>query len=566
VWCVRPPQAPTEGSQEPYFHGRAVALPAEQPPDGTVPLGEITTALDVLRRQRGYVQGNARRRAAYEEGLTGLAHRFGIAIVSDMRTGDRSQRLHTYLVTLPRYILALLRSHPRGLRAFATRELLPWSIRRWPRLQSLERFSGPSRRPTGPIAAQIVRETVGVTVGPGSRVLVVNLGDDALLDLGNVSVAPFPAPAAGNREQVEPGSPVEQLAALCAKGAEYLVVPGVAMWWVEQHADLVRTLVTNHRVLWADDDCQVWQLGTPLEEPRERALVAGHFSYSEGHSTAGDLMARDVVCGWLDEAGFRYDVALAPPFRGGVDWRSVDPAHYSHLVFVCGPFPRAPILEAILARFARCRRIGVNLSMSAPPAEWNPFDVLIERDSGSAVRPDLAFGAHQRRVPLVGVCLREPAPGTRTADAAIARLVDSAEMAVVDIDTRLDMRSPGPNRAGLRSAAEVEALIAHVDVLVTTRLHGLVLALKNGVPVVALDPGNEGDKILRQAEVAGWPMAFGITRVTDAALRRGYDYCRSEAGRERALECARTAQKGVARTRSEFLSSFTPDLPVIEET
>jgi hypothetical protein len=61
-------------------------------------------------------------------------------------------------------------------------------------------------------------------------------------------------------------------------------------------------------------------------------------------------------------------------------------------------------------------------------------------------------------------------------------------------------------------------------------------------------------------------MAFGITRVTDAALRRGYDYCRSEAGRERALECARTAQKGVARTRSEFLSSFTPDLPVIEET
>lgn len=119
-----------------------------------------------------------------------------------------------------------------------------------------------------------------------------------------------------------------------------------------------------------------------------------------------------------------------PPFRGGVDWQSVDPAHYSHLVFVCGPFPRAPILEAILARFARCRRIGVNFSMSAPPAEWNPFDVLIERDSGSAVPPELAFGAHQRRVPLVGVCLREPAPGTRTADAAIARLVDSAEMAV----------------------------------------------------------------------------------------------------------------------------------------
>lgn len=313
---------------------------------------------------------------------------------------------------------------------------------------------------------------------------------------------------------------------------------------------------------WSDDDCEVWQLGTPPVEPGARALVAGHFSYSQGHGTAGDLMARDVVCEWLDEAGFRYNVALAPPFRGGVDWRSVDPARYSHLVFVCGPFPRAPILEAILERFTECRRIGVNLSMTVPLADWNPFDVLIERDSGSALRPDLAFGANQPKVPLVGVCLREPAPGTRTADAALARLVDSTEMAVVDIDTRLDMRSPGPNRAGLRSAAEVEALIAHVDVVVTTRLHGLVLALKHGVPVVALDPGNGGDNILRQAEVVGWPMAFGITQVTDVALRRAYDYCLSETGRERALECARTARTGVARTRSEFLSSLTADLTV----
>lgn len=219
---------------------------------------------------------------------------------------------------------------------------------------------------------------------------------------------------------------------------------------------------------------------------------------------------------------------------------------------------------ARLERFTECRRIGVNLSMTVPLADWNPFDVLIERDSGSARRPDLAFGANQPQLPLVGVCLREPAPGTRTADAALARLVDSTEMAVVDIDTRLDMRSPGPNRAGLRSAAEVEALIAHVDVVVTTRLHGLVLALKHGVPVVALDPGNEGDKILRQAEVVGWPMAFGITQSTDVALRRAYDYCLSDAGRQRALECARTARTGVARTRAEFLSSLTVDPPVVE--
>ena len=55
-------------------------------------------------------------------------------------------------------------------------------------------------------------------------------------------------------------------------------------------------------------------------------------------------------------------------------------------------------------------------------------------------------------------------------------------MAVVAIDTRLDA-----NRTGLRTPAQVESLIARTDVVVTTRLHGLVLALKNGVPAVAID-------------------------------------------------------------------------------
>jgi hypothetical protein len=426
-------------------------------------------------------------------------------------------------------------------------------------LEPLEQLSGPSRQPATPSAGQIVREIVSVTAPPGSRVLVVNLGDSTLLELGSVNAAPFPAPAAEGKRLDVAGSPAEQLTELCAAGAEYLVVPGAASSWVEQHPDLVRTLAADHRVRWADDDCQVWQLGTTHEEPSERALVAGFFSYPESHATAGDLIARDVVCKWLDEAGLGYEVALAPPFRGGVDWQSVDPARYSHLVFVCGPFTRLPGLETLLERFAECRRIGVNLSMISPLANWNPFDVLIERDSESARRSDVAFGATQQPVPLVGICLRGHAMGTRAAEAAINRLVDTTEMAVVEIDTRLDRLSSAPNRTGLRSPAEVEALIAHVDVVFTTRLHGLVLGLKNGVPVVAIDPGNEGNKILHQAEAVGWPMAFGITQVTDLALRRAYDYCLSDAGRQRALDCARTARTGVARTRSKFLSSLTVD-------
>jgi hypothetical protein len=62
-----------------------------------------------------------------------------------------------------------------------------------------------------------------------------------------------------------------------------------------------------------------------------KVLVAGWFSFEDMGATAGDLMARDVACDWLHAAGHACDVALAPPFVGGVDWRAVDPEAYSHV-------------------------------------------------------------------------------------------------------------------------------------------------------------------------------------------------------------------------------------------
>src|SRR5262249_15620796 len=139
-----------------------------------------------------------------------------------------------------------------------------------------------------------------------------------------------------------------------------------------------------------------------------------------------------------------------------------------------------------LGRFAGCYKVGLDLSMIRPVGEWNPFDVLLERDSDRAARPDLSFLCRRPRVPVVGVALvhpqREYGPRGRhaEADAALGRLLAAREAALVRIDTRLD-----ENATGLRTAAEVESLIARVDLMVTTRLHGMVLALKNGVPALA---------------------------------------------------------------------------------
>jgi len=287
-----------------------------------------------------------------------------------------------------------------------------------------------------------------------------------------------------------------------------------------------------------------------------RVLVAGWFSFEQHGATAGDLLVRDVVCAWLDGEGRPYDVAHAAPFPGGVDWRTVDPAVYSHIVFACGPFRQLRTSKELLERFASSRRIGLNLSLERPPEEWNPFDVLIERDSPAAARPDLSLLSSASRVPVVGVVLIDPSDNGREpyvlANEAIRRFVASRELAAVEIDTRLDV----PNRAGFRSPAEIESVISRMDVLLTTRLHGLVLAIKNEVPVIAVDPVEGGGKITRQARALGWPACYTVDEAGDDVLERALDYCVSEEARSRVRECARVGIEDATRIRRSFIAAL----------
>jgi Polysaccharide pyruvyl transferase len=288
-----------------------------------------------------------------------------------------------------------------------------------------------------------------------------------------------------------------------------------------------------------------------------KTLVVGWFSFEQGHATAGDLLARDVACLWLQQTGHAYDVAVAPPFQGGLDWRSVEPKDYSQVIFVCGPFERGELEAEFLERFGRHRLIGLNLSMQLPLDEWNPFDFLIERDSSIDAHPDMVFLSNHPHVPVVGVCLVEPYPEAlvEVANEAIQRLTASKEMSIVQIDTRLDT-----NETGLRSPAEIETLIARMDALITTRLHGMVLALKNGVPVVAIDPKAGGAKIRRQAELIGWPVIFDVDAFTDDALREALNYCLTESARAKAQECRNRAINMVEEMRGTFISTLThPD-------
>lgn len=280
-------------------------------------------------------------------------------------------------------------------------------------------------------------------------------------------------------------------------------------------------------------------------------LLAGWFSFEHGHATGGDILAMEVAVQWIQEAGFSsFDIAFALPFKGGVNWREVNPLIYSHVIFVCGPFEKNLYEAEFLSTFRHSKLIGLNLSMPIPLHQWNPFDLLYERNSSREVRPDMVFLSERAKVPVVGICLVETYPGAMDAEAniAIQRLINNKEAAVIYIDTRLD-----ENSTNLRTAAEIETMIARVDLLVTTRLHGAVMAIKNGVPVVPIDPEKGGAKIVAQMTKIGWPLVFTADVLDEQKLSDAFDYCLTPEARERAKACYQYSVNELSITKKDFI-------------
>lgn len=291
-----------------------------------------------------------------------------------------------------------------------------------------------------------------------------------------------------------------------------------------------------------------------------RALVAGWFSWEHMGTTAGDLIARDIVCEWLKEAGIKYDVAVHSCFStsGDIDWEKADPYGYSDIIFVCGPFGNGHPVTDMLSHFQDARLIGVDLSLLDTLENWNPFTLLYERDSSRGSHPDITFIAPPPKVPVVGVILahKQKEYGRMgrhdEANTAIENFLNSKELSIVKIDTAIT-----GNTGKLKTAGEIEALIAKMDVVITTRLHGTVLALKNGVPVIPIDPIEGGAKLSLQVNTIGWPVLFNTENLSFGSLSKAFDYCLSLKARNKAKNCAHRAIDKIETVRNSLLANLS---------
>lgn len=293
---------------------------------------------------------------------------------------------------------------------------------------------------------------------------------------------------------------------------------------------------------------------------QKKAILVGFFS------TIGDIESLDLVKGWLDAEGWSYDVApysekIRRGLDGAADIRNVDPKDYTHFVVICGPCHRRVFgtYGINIRDFEHCVKVGVNLTMVDPLEEWNPFDVLIERDSDRTARPDVSLLCDTPTVPVVGVCFidQQPEYGDRQRHAEARRAIDGLiarrGLAAVEIDTRWPRERNGGR---LGSPEEVYSLMARTDVVITNRLHGTVFALKAGTPPLVIDAVNRGDKVSAQAAVLGWPACVSVEEATPDRLDSLLDWCLSEEAVQFVPETMRRQRGALTSYREGVLRSL----------
>lgn len=109
-----------------------------------------------------------------------------------------------------------------------------------------------------------IREVVGTALPPEATVAVVSKGDEELLQLGGGRRAwHFPQDEEGIYAGYYPADStgaVLHLEELRQRGAEFLLFPGTALWWLERYGEFREHLDGYYRRVWGDEVCVIYGL------------------------------------------------------------------------------------------------------------------------------------------------------------------------------------------------------------------------------------------------------------------------------------------------------------------
>ncbi len=109
-----------------------------------------------------------------------------------------------------------------------------------------------------------IRHAAGDSLPAQANVVVISRGDDELLELNGTRAGHFPQDEDGTYAGYHPSdgtAAVEHLEQLRERGAEFLLVPSTAFWWLERYPELAEHLDSHATLVTNGDACRIYRLG-----------------------------------------------------------------------------------------------------------------------------------------------------------------------------------------------------------------------------------------------------------------------------------------------------------------
>jgi hypothetical protein len=315
-----------------------------------------------------------------------------------------------------------------------------------------------------------------------------------------------------------------------------------------------------------------------IEMKRAAILWWGSFPY--GQVTIGDYMSVVALCDALTRRGIAFDIvrreAAFEPIPSIAEYsskeRSFDPEtapEYAACAFVCGPLPSEwPDGRARLLAFSNARRIAVGASLGTEQGREHAlrtFHTLLCRDGFGRAWMDMSLACnwpanlrHQREG--IAVCWRghEAFYGEICANAP----VEAIAAALLDAEKRTAKSITTDIKAWPSDIHTLDRQFGDFDTMLTTRLHGTLLCLRNRTPFVSVDQQIGGGKVTAVARAVQWPLAIGVEslsfvklrKLLHAALQEGWSK-RFEKLRQRALSASHATVRTAADAIEEAVSA-----------
>jgi hypothetical protein len=274
-----------------------------------------------------------------------------------------------------------------------------------------------------------------------------------------------------------------------------------------------------------------------------KLLVAWYGSF-EKNGTIGDYLSVKSLTHFLAGKNFDFDCACYKEFEGLkgniVNLEETRHDQYNALIYCCGPIIRThPKTNSLFHAFHQQHKIGIGVSLF--PSDHsnfiNPFDFILARENGDKDYEDIAIIApenpgktvRRKKGINVGLVLRNEqheygAENCRhkQANSILLRLAKDLirptggffswlfkspkeKGTIIKIDNHLESSGMSPD--------EIEKLYQRCDIVLTTRYHGSMLALRNNIPFIAIDQIFDGAKVYKLVSRMGYPFVWKINEV-----------------------------------------------------